>query len=35
MRTEMDYLILGNFILDKKKQKQASLKKEETYFELD
>jgi carbamoyltransferase len=35
MRTEMDYLILGNFILDKKKQKEVSFKKEETYFELD
>jgi len=35
MRTEMDYLILGNFILDKRKQKKVSLMKEETYFELD
>ncbi len=35
MRTEMDYLILGNFILDKRKQKEVASKKEETYFELD
>jgi carbamoyltransferase len=35
MRTEMDCLILGNFILDKRKQKQVDLKKEEAYFELD
>ena len=34
MRTEMDYLVLGNFILDKRKQKAVPLKKE-TYFELD
>jgi carbamoyltransferase len=35
MRTEMDYLILGNFILDKRKQKEVTCKKEEAYFELD
>lgn len=34
MRTEMDYLVIGNFILDKKKQKAVSVKKE-AYFELD
>lgn len=33
MATEMDYLILGNFILDKKKQKMTS--KPELRFELD
>lgn len=35
LRTEMDYLVVGNFILDKKKQKVVPSKKEETYFELD
>lgn len=34
MRTEMDYLVLGSFVLDKRKQKAIPLKKE-TYFELD
>ncbi len=34
MSTEMDYLILGNFVLDKRKQKPTSFKKEIS-FELD
>ena len=34
MATEMDYLVLGNYILDKRKQKQSSLK-QELSFELD
>ncbi|MBI4367844.1 MAG: carbamoyltransferase [Candidatus Omnitrophica bacterium] len=34
MNTEMDYLIVGNFILDKQKQK-AVLRRQEIYFELD
>ena len=34
MRTEMDYLVIGNFILDKRKQKHVEIPKEE-YFELD
>ncbi len=34
MRTEMDYLVLGNFLLDKKKQKPVSFDKEIS-FELD
>jgi len=34
MSTEMDYLILGNFVLDKRKQKPVSFKKEIS-FELD
>ena len=34
MRTEMDYLVIGNFILDKRKQKKVSLAKE-SYAELD
>jgi len=34
MRTEMDYLVMGNFILDKRKQKHVDLPKEES-FELD
>ena len=35
LRTEMDYLVLGNFILDKKKQKVAAPIRKEAYFELD
>ncbi len=35
MKTEMDYLVVGNFILDKRKQKAVPVKKEKTYFELD
>jgi len=35
MNTEMDYLVVGNFIMDKREQKAVSLKKEKTYFELD
>ncbi|MBI4358229.1 MAG: carbamoyltransferase [Candidatus Omnitrophica bacterium] len=34
MRTEMDYLVMGHFILDKRKQKTTSFQKE-IYFELD
>lgn len=34
MSTEMDYLVLGNYILDKRKQKQGSFK-QEISFELD
>ncbi|MFH1478518.1 MAG: carbamoyltransferase [Candidatus Omnitrophota bacterium] len=34
MRTEMDYLVLGSFILDKREQPDTYLDKEE-YFELD
>jgi len=34
MRTEMDYLVIGNFVLDKKNQKSVQLEKG-TYFELD
>ncbi|MBI4395181.1 MAG: carbamoyltransferase, partial [Candidatus Omnitrophica bacterium] len=35
MRTEMDYLVVGNFVLDKRELKAVPLKKEKTYFELD
>lgn len=35
MNTEMDYLVVGNFIMDKREQKAVPLKKEKTYFELD
>ncbi|MBI3999030.1 MAG: carbamoyltransferase [Candidatus Omnitrophica bacterium] len=35
MRTEMDYLVIGNFVLDKREQKIVPLSKEKTYFELD
>ncbi len=34
MSTEMDYLVLGNYVLDKRKQKPVSFKKEMA-FELD
>ena len=35
MRTEMDYLVLGNYILDKKKQKVTEDLRKEKTFELD
>ena len=35
MNTEMDYLVVGNFVLDKRQQKAVPLKRENTYFELD
>ena len=35
MNTEMDYLVVGNFILDKRQQKAVPAQKEKTYFELD
>lgn len=36
MRTEMDYLVMGSFLLDKKEQKPLKLDiKQQEYFELD
>ncbi|OGW86635.1 MAG: hypothetical protein A3C35_07535 [Omnitrophica bacterium RIFCSPHIGHO2_02_FULL_46_11] len=35
MNTEMDYLVVGNFIVDKKKQKAIPSQKKGSYFELD
>jgi carbamoyltransferase len=35
MRTEMDYLVLGNFLLDKRKQNSANVMKGETVDVLD
>ncbi len=35
MNTEMDYLVVGNFIMDKHQQKAVPVKRENTYFELD
>jgi carbamoyltransferase len=35
MRTEMDYLVLGNFVLDKTKQKSANVVKREAVDVLD
>jgi len=35
MNTEMDYLVVGNFIMDKREQKAVPAKRENTYFELD
>ena len=35
MGTELDFLVIGNFILDKKKQNQDLIKSYKDKFELD
>ena len=34
-RTEMDYLVMGSFLVAKEKQKAVPMKQAEAYFELD